>query len=459
MKKILDRIPHPMALLFYIVIFAAILTYIIPSGTYERETINGQEQTIPGTFELVDNTPVNVMDIFTSIAEGFQEASDIVFIVFAAAMMFGVMEKTGMIENTIGTFVKKVGTNRRYAIVVIMTFVYGLFGNFIGLENNIVLIPIAVLLSLAIGGDVMLGAGIGIGGVLIGFGLAPFNPYTVGVAQQIAEMTLFSGWLLRSVLVVIMLALLAAYNVRYFKKILNDNEKSLSHDIDVSNMQLTKPLNEYAMRKKDIAMLLVFVAGLLFMLFGVFTKDWYINEISAIFLMIGIVSGLIARMNANEISATFARALEPTVLAAILIGIAQSIQFVLTKGNIGDTIAFSFASLLEYFPSMLSSIFMSFSQTVINLFIASGSGQALVTMPIMIPVAEQIGLSRQLAILAFQIGDGITNTFTPTLGGLMAMLGLCKVPYGKWLRFIFPFALIAFAVAWATLIIAVLIDY
>lgn len=459
MKKILDRIPHPMALLFYIVIFAAILTYIIPAGNYERETIDGQSQTIPGTFEFVEKTPVNIMDLFTSIAEGFQEASDIVFIVFAAAMMFGVMEKTGMIENTVGTFVKKVGTKRRFTIVVVMTFVYGLFGNFVGLENNIVLIPIAVLLSLAIGGDVMLGAGIGIGGVLIGFGLAPFNPYTIGVGHRIAEMPLFSGWVLRSVLVLIVLALLAAYNVRYFKKILRDQEKSLSRGIDVSDMQLTKSLDEYSMRKKDVAMLFVFTAGLIIMLIGVFTMDWYINEISAIFLMIGIISGIISRMNANEISETFAKSLEPTVLAALLIGIAQSIQFVLTKGNIGDTIAFSFASLLEHFPAMLSSVSMALSQSVINLFVASGSGQALVTMPIMIPVAEQIGLSRQVAILAYQIGDGVTNTFTPTLGGLMAMLGLCRVPYGKWLRFIFPFTIVAFVVSWIVLVIAVMIDY
>lgn len=459
MKKLLDRIPHPMALLFYIAIFAAILTYIIPSGSYDRETIDGQEQTIPGTFEFTEETHANVMDLFISIAEGFQEASDIIFIVFAAAMMFGVMEKSGMVENVVGSFVKKIGVERRQTIVVMMTFVYGLFGNFIGLENNIVLIPIALLLSIAIGGDLMLGAGIGIGGVLIGFGLSPFNPYTIGVAQRIAELPLFSGWGLRTILVVIALSLLAIYNVRYLNKILKNEEESLTKDIDTTDMQLTKPLSEYFIRKKDLIMLVVFVLGIIFMLFGVFLKGWYINEISAVFLMVGVVNGIISRMNANEISNTFAKALEPTVLAAILIGIAQSIQFVLTKGNVNDTIAYSFASILDYFPSLFSGLFMSMAQSVINLFIASGSGQALVTMPIMLPVAEQVGMSRQLAILAFQIGDGITNTFTPTMGGLLAMLGLCKVPFGKWLRYIFPLTIIIFIAGWITLIIAALIGY
>src|SRR5699024_7835222 len=158
-KRWLDRIPHPLALLFYIVIIAAILTYIIPAGSYDRETVDDTTRTIPGSFEYTDSSPVGIMDIFTSIPEGFQEMSDIVFITFAAAMMFGLLEKTGMLENTVGTLIRKVGINRRIIIVVLITFIYGFFGMFIGLENNIALIPIAVLLSTAIGGDALLGAG------------------------------------------------------------------------------------------------------------------------------------------------------------------------------------------------------------------------------------------------------------------------------------------------------------
>lgn len=458
-KKLMDRIPHPLALLFYIVILAAILTYIIPAGSYERETVDDATRTVPGTFEYVDQSPVNILDMFTAMPEGFQAIADIVFIVFAAAMMFGVMEKTGMIENTIGTFVKRLGIEKRFVIVVIMTYVYGILGVFVGYENNIALIPIAVLLSIAIGGDVMLGAGIAIGGVSVGFGLAPFNPYTVGVGHKIAEMQLFSGWEFRSILVIIILGILSAYNVWYFKKILKDEEKSLSDGIDTAGMHLTKPLEEYAMRKKDIAMLLVFTAGLAVMLFGVFTKGWYINEISAIFLMVGIVCGIIARMNGSEIADTFSKALEPSALAAILIGAAQAIQIVMEQGNISDTIAHSMVSVLENLPTMFAAIFMSISQSIINIFIPGGSGQALVTLPIMIPVGDMIGLTRQTTVLAFQIGDGVTNIITPTLGGLMAMLGLCKVPYGRWIRYIFPFTIVAFILSWIALVIAVLINW
>lgn len=458
-KSLLELIPHPLTLLFYIVVVAAILTYIIPSGAYEREVIDGATRTIPGTFKYLPKSPVAFFDMFVAMAVGFKEIADIVFIVFAAAMMFGVMEKTGMLENSVGTFVKKLGLKKRFAIVGIMTYVYGLLGIFVGYENNIALVPIAVVMSLAIGGDVMLGAAMAIGGISVGFGLAPFNPYTVGIGHKIAEMPLFSGYILRSILVFALLTLLVFYNIRYFKKILDNKGNSLSADVDTTGLTLSKPIDEYSMRTRDIQMLLVFIAGLGVMLYGVFVRDWYINEISAIFLIVGIVNGLIARMKPDEISETFSKALEPSALAAILIGVAQAIQIVMSDGNISDTIAYSFISVLEQLPTYTAAIFMSITQSIINIFIPGGSGQALVTLPIMIPVGDMIDLTRQTSILAFQIGDGLTNIVTPTLGGLMAMLGLCRVSYGKWLKFILPFTLVAFVICWAALIISVAINW
>ncbi|MFC3039676.1 YfcC family protein [Virgibacillus xinjiangensis] len=458
-KKLLDRIPHPLALLFYIVVAAAILTYIIPAGSYEREDVDGATRTIPGTFDFIESSPVGILDLFTAIPEGFQEMSDIVFVTFAAAMMFGLLERTGMLENTVGTFIRKVGMNRRFLVVVIMTFVYGFFGIFVGLENNIALIPIAVLVSVAIGGDAMLGAGIGIGGVLVGFGLSPFNPYTVGVGHKIAEMQLFSGWLFRSILVFAILSVLAYFNVRYFKKILKNPGKSLGYDIDTQDMSLSKPLDTYHMRKKDIAMLLVFISGIIIMLTGIFTQGWYINEVAAIYLMIGMVCGLIAGLNGSEIAKVFSKALEPSALAAILIGVAMATQVVMNQGNISDTVAHGLVSVLDYLPTTLAVLFMTVAQSIINILIPSGSGQAMVTLPIMIPVGDMLDITRQSTILAFQVGDGLTNLFSPTLGGLMAMLGLCRVPYGRWLRYIVPFAIIALCIAWIALVISVLINW
>lgn len=462
-KTLLDRIPHPLALLFYIIIFAAILTYIVPSGQFERvlmeSDIGTVTRTVAGTYQPIEKTPVGIFDILRAIPEGFVGIADIVFIVFAAAMMFGVLEKTGMLENAVGSFVKTVGMKRKYLIVAIATYVYGLLGIFVGYENNIALVPIAVVLAIAIGGDVLLGAAIAVGGISVGFGLAPFNPYTVGIGHRIAEMPLFSGWEYRLVIVFILLTILVLFNIRYFKKILANKENSLVQEVSTSGLTLSKDLSEYSMSKRDIAMLFVFLVGLGIMLWGVFTRGWYIQEISAVFLGVGIVCGLVARMNPNEISETFAKALEPSALAAIIIGLAQAIKVVMDQGGISDTIANALVANLENLPSMVAVVYMSITQAIINLFIPGGSGQALVTLPIMIPAGDMLGFTRQTIILAFQIGDGLTNIMTPTLGGLMAMLGLCRVPFGKWVRYIASYTGLAFVISWVFLVVSVLIGY
>lgn len=462
-KNFIDRIPHPMVLLFYIIVFAALLTYIVPSGEFERVTMESNigtvTKTIPNSYSPIEKNPAGLFDVLRAIPEGFVGIADIVFIVFAAAMMFGVLEKTGMLENTVGTFVRKVGVKRKFLIVAIVTYVYGLLGIFVGYENNIALVPIAVVLSLAIGGDVLLGAAIAVGGISVGFGLAPFNPYTVGIGHKIAEMPLFSGWQYRLVVVFILLTILVFHNIRYFKKILKNRENSLVQEVDTTGLTLSKDISEYSMKGRDVYMLLVFLIGLGVMLWGVFTKGWYIKEIAAVFLGVGIVSGLVARMKPDEIGETFSKSLEPSAFAAVIIGLAQAIKVVMDQGGISDTIANALVSNLDQLPTMVAVVYMSITQCIINLFIPGGSGQALVTLPIMIPAGDMLGFTRQTTILAFQIGDGLTNIMTPTLGGLMAMLGLCRVPFGKWVKYIASYTGIAFLVSWVFLILSVMFGY
>ncbi len=455
-KGWIDRIPHPLAILFYMIIIAGVLTYIIPAGQYDREIVDGVERVVAGTFQYTESSPVSLFFMIKSIGLGFIQIADIVFIVFASAAMFGIFEKTGMLENTVGTFVRKLGLKKRFLIVAVMTYMYGILGILVGYENNIALAPIAAIVSLAIGGDLMLGAAMAVGGITIGFGLAPFNPYTVGVGHKIAEMPLFSGYVFRSVLVFIVLTVLVVYNIRYFKKIIADSDKSLSKGTSTEGLTLSKPIEEYSMSTQDKLVLSAFVGGILVMLFGVFTKGWYINEISAVFICVAIISGLIARIKVDEMCEVMSRGLETCALAAVLIGAAQGIKIVMDAGNISDTIAHSFIGILQTLPPTLSAIFMTIAQSITNLFIPGGSGKALVTLPIMIPVGDMIGITRQNTILAFQIGDGITNILTPTLGGLIAMLGLCRVRYGEWLRFILPYTGIAYLISWIAIVIGVL---
>ena len=373
--------------------------------------------------------------------------------------MFGFMEKSKAVENAVGTLVKKLGQERKYLIIVIMTFIYGLLGVAVGYENNIAMVPIAAVLSLALGGDLVLAAGISVGAMTIGFGFSPINAYTVGTGHKLAELPMFSGAALRSTLCFLALSIMAFYNVRYFKKITTDPEKSMGKGLNTDNLALSKPINDYRLSRNNWMVIGIFLIGLLVILYGVFNLHWYINELSALFLMVALLCGLVSRMSATTMSETLLKAVVLAAPGAFMVGFATSIKVLMEMGNIGDTISYQLASVLEGLPLYASAISMSISQSIINFFIPSGSGQALATLPVMLPLGETLGLTRQITILAFQIGDGLSNLVNPTLGGLIAMLGMCRVPIDRWIRFIFPVLIGLLALAFLTLIVAVNINY
>ncbi|SEB47133.1 Uncharacterized membrane protein YfcC, ion transporter superfamily [Tenacibaculum sp. MAR_2009_124] len=453
------RIPHAITILFGIIIFVTLLSYVLPAGMYERVFINGRSTVVPNSYKIIASTPIGLLDMFRAIPLGFKAAVEIIFIVLASGIMFGFMDKTKAVENAVGTLVKKLGSKNKYLIIVIMTFIYGLLGVAIGYENNIAMVPIAAVLSLALGGDLILAAGISVGAMTVGFGLSPINAYTVGTGHKLAELPMFSGALLRSVLCFIALSVMAYYNVRYFKRIRLDPTKSLGKNLDTSELSLSKPINEYSISNQNWLVISIFIGGLLTILYGVFNLNWYINELSAIFLIIALLCGLVSNMEATKMSETVLKSVSIVAPGAFLVGFATSIKVLMEMGNIGDTISYQLSTLLEGLPLHVSAVCMAISQSVINFFIPSGSGQALATLPVMLPLGESLGLTRQVSILAFQIGDGLSNLINPTLGGLIAMLSMCRVPINKWIRFIFPVLITLIGIAFLTLIIAVAINY
>lgn len=453
------RMPHAVSMLFVIIALITVLTYIIPAGMYERVIIDGKNTVVPNSYQTIESTPVGLLGMFKAIPSGFKEASDIIFIVLAGAIMFGFMEKSKAIENSIGVLVKNLGSNNKALIIVIMTFVYGLLGIAVGYENNIAMIPIAAVLSLALGGDLMLAAGISVGAMTIGFGLSPINPYTVGTGHKIAELPIFSGAILRSILCFTALSIMAYYNVRYFKRITADPSKSLSKGLDTSDLKLSKPIQNYRLTIQNVLVLLVFLIGLSIVVYGVFNFEWYINELSAVFLIIALVCGVIAWMSPTSMSKTVLKAVSVAAPGAFMVGLATTIKVLMQEGNIGDTISHQLSNMLQGLPLYGSAISMSVSQSVINFFIPSGSGQALATLPVMLPLGESLGLTRQITILAFQIGDGLSNLINPTLGGLIAMLSMCRVPINRWIKFIFPVFIGVLGLSFLRLIIAVAINY
>ncbi len=453
------HIPHPTAILLGMLAVASGLSHVLPAGKFERIVVDSRERVVAGSYHTVDSTPLGIMDMFMALPAGFKTASDIIFIIFASGIMFGFLERSGAVEHAVGALVRQLGMARRYVIVVVMTFVFGALGVFVGYENNIAMVPIAALLSLAIGGDLMLAAGISVGAITVGFGLSPVNPYTIGTAHRIAEMPLFSGAWLRSILCFVALCVLAWYNIRYLKKIAQDPVHSLGKDLEVKGLHLSKPIEAYRMTSAHTIALAAFAIVLAIILYGVFAHHWYINHISAVFCMLAILLGLLNRHSIQEFGEIALKSVSAVAPGAFMVGFATSIKVALEMGQINDTIAHHLSQALQGLPLYAAAVGMTAVQSLMNFLIPSGSGQALATLPVLIPVGEVLGLTRQTIILAYQIGDGLTNLINPALGGLIAMLSMCRVPLDRWLRFVFPLLLVLMALALSAVVAAVAIGY
>ncbi|MCB8888314.1 YfcC family protein [Vreelandella malpeensis] len=445
-------VPDPMVLIFLILVATYLLTFVIPAGEFERITENGRTVVVPGSFQyLSDVAPIAPFDIFVAIPQGLINASQYLFIVFIAGGLFHVLQKTGALENAIGVAVNKVGVRRRNLIITVGTFIYGFFGVAVGYENNIALVPIAVLIASAIGCSSLVGTTMAVGGIGVGFALSPINPYTVGVAQGIAELPTFSGAWLRTLLLVTSLALLALY---ICKRVVPMPFKEAANAEGMS-----RPLHEYSLTRRNVATLVAFVLGLAVMLYGVFTRGWYINEIAAMFLVMAIAIAALNGLSPNAFVARMIEGASSVTAGAMVIGLAASIQVILAEASIIDTIVNGLSGLLDGVPAGLTAILASVLQGVINLFIPSGSGQALVTMPILIPLADLVGISRQLMITAFQVGDGLTNLIIPTSGGMLAMIALGRVSYEQWLKAILPFMGLVYLLSFAGLVLGQAVGY
>jgi uncharacterized ion transporter superfamily protein YfcC len=330
----------------------------------------------------------------------------------------------------------------------------------VGYENNIATIPIAAIVVLALGGDLGLAAGVSVGGMTVAFGLSPINFYTVGNGHLIADLPLFSGAWLRTILCAGGLALMAWYNVRYYRKLQADPANAIGGDLDTSGMKLSKPLEEYEITGRNWLLLAIFLCGLGAVLYGVFNVEgFHINDTSAIFLMVTVVLALASGLSGKDVTEAGFRSIAQMAPATFIIGMATTVSVIMEQGQIQDTISNGLANALSGLPTYLSAIGMSIGQSGLNLLIPSGSGQAMATLPVMIPLGNELGLSPQISILAFQVGDGITNLFNPSLGGLVAMLSLCRVPFDRWLRFALPLTGMLLIWAWMGLLLAVAVGY
>lgn len=472
------KVPHVFALLTGVILFCSIMTYIMPSGSYEREerTVGGLTRNIviPGSFtpepkhisamsillgEEAEGqaSPVSFLQFLTAIPRGMESAADIIFFIFVIGGVFGILRKTGAITASIRKLISKYGQSGPLLTVILMT-VISIGGSTLGMsEEFIPLVPVFLYVSKELGYDRIYGMALVILSAYIGFAAATTNPFTIQIAQGIAEVPLGSGIGFRVVFYVCCLAISLQYILSYGAKIRLDPSASIMPNDDF-NVQAFD-MGEVEFDKKHLFILIVGGMLLVGILWAVQSHGWWLAEMGGGFLLIGLAAAIIGGLKLNESAIAFAKGAEEMVVAALVVGFAKGITVVLEDGQIMDSIIFYAASGLEHFNNIFAAEGMFFFQTVLNFFIPSGSGQAATTMPLMAPLADVLGLSRQVAVFAFTCGDGFSNLVIPTSAVLMAMLSLAGIPYNKWLKFVLPLFIRLVLLSMAFIAIAVLIGY
>jgi len=455
-------VPHSYVLIFILIVIAALATYIVPSGSFDRvlDEASGRTLVVPGSYHRVENNPVSFLDVFRSIPKGMTDSGWIIFLIFIIGGSFGIITKTGTIEAAIGSGVKYLEGKEKILIPVTIA-IFALGGATFGLaESTLIFIPILVALSRALKFDALVGMAIVTFGANAGFSGGAFNIFTTGVAQGIAGLPLFSGLWLRVVTTLVLSIIISIYIIRYAMKIKKDPTNSIVYELEQSEIATDTQNTEievFNLRRKLV--LIVVAIGFVFIVYGV-THDWSTGtDLSAIFLIMGIVAGLVYGLKPGEIADAFIDGAKGLIYGALIVGFCRAIVVLLEDGLIIDTIVNALASGIGNFPKVISAMLMLFVESFLDFIIGSGSGKAAATMPIMAPLADMIGLTRQTAVLAYQLGDGISNSLWPTSGVLMAGLSIAKIPYEKWLKFAVPLIILLYVASSIILMIGAAINY
>lgn len=448
------RVPHTLVLLSAMIVAALVLTYVLPAGSFERVEVEGHPQVVPGSFRATPEVePPSPLAVFTAVPRGLEAAAGIIFFVFIIGGAFSVMRATGAVDALLGSALRRLG-HRPMLLVLggLIAFVAG--SSTIGMaEEYLPFVLVLVTLALALGYDAVVGVAIIAIGYSVGYGTATINPFTVLIAQDVAGVQPASGLGFRLLLALVFVPLGAHHVWRYAKRVRQDPSRSLVADVAPPPME--RPHEALAFTTTHRVVIGAVVVTLVVLVWGLATRGWYLMEMSALFLGLALVLAILARMGADDAAKAFGEGAAELTMTALLIGFARAIQVVLESGGVVDTIVHGLSVPLQGLGPSLAAVGMFLVQSLTNLFIPSGSGQAYVTMPIMAPLADVVGVSRQVAVLAFQFGDGFTNILVPTNPVIIGILAIAGVPFDRWFRFVFPFMLKVWLVGSLALMVAV----
>jgi uncharacterized ion transporter superfamily protein YfcC len=456
-----SRIPNAYVLIFGLLVVTAALTWVVPPGQFARaEGPGGRTVVVPHSFRWIvpgDTLPEGYTlvparqgpwDVLRAPMQGFVRAAEIIVFILVLGGVFKVLDATGAVTAGIARVTARMQGRELLAVPVIMAL-FSLGGATIGMsEETILFVTMFVPLSLALGYDSLTGVAMVFVGAGAGFASAFLNPFTVGVAQGIAELPYPSGLLYRVLVWLIVTAAAIVMVMRHARAVKRDPACSPTFALDEERRREggtgagLAALSAVSFSRAQRAILALLAAVMIVAGLGAAFRDWYIIEIAAIFLGYAIVAGALARLGADGFVSTFMKGAAELVGVALVVALARGVLVVAEAGGLIDPVLFVVSGAIGTLPSVFGAQFMFLIQTVINFFVPSGSGQAALTMPVMAPLADLIGVTRQTAILAFQFGDGFSAMIHPTSAVLLGVLGAARIPWPVWARWILPLQLV-----------------
>lgn len=447
-KKRKFQMPHIYVLLLGLILVCGILTWVLPAGSFDRvaSEVTSRPVVVPGTYHTVERTPVGLFELFRCIYAGMMNAADVIMFLFVACAAIGLIISTGAFNGLVAGLLKVLKGKTRVVIIPIFITLIGLVSSTIGcFEEMFPFIPVFIGIAIAMGYDAMVGLGVVVLGTALGYSGAFMNPFTVGIAQGIAEVPVMSGAGFRIICHLAMIVVASIYVSRYAMKVQADPTKSVLYkesDMHINGDAVS--VENYTFGWREKAVLGVMLVGIIAIVYGTKKYGWFFEELCAVFLIMGLVSSFIMGWSFNEIAEKVAKSFTDMAMACMIVGLARGILMVLEAGNIIDTVVYALSIPLGALPRWLAAEAMLIVQTLLNFLIPSGSGQATVSMPIMTPLADLLNIPRQVAVLAFQFGDGLSNIMWPT-AMTPVICGVAGIKMEKWWKWFAPLFLMLVA--------------
>jgi uncharacterized ion transporter superfamily protein YfcC len=443
------RVPDPLTLLVAGVVIAAALSHVLPAGEYQRreDPQTGRQVVVAGTYAPVDPNPVGFFDAIVAIPRGMANAADVVFLILFGSAAFTVVDRTGALATGVRWLVSRLG-HRQLLVIPLISLFFAAGGVIENMQEEIVaLIPVLLVLTRRLGFRPVTAVAMSIGTAFVGSAFSPINPFQVVIAQQVADVPRLSGWAFRTVFLVLAVTTWIVVTMRHASRTRDHRADKAADDTLAAPADLTRHL----------AILVIVAITFVLLVWGLLWQGWDFDHLTALFFLMGVAAGLVGRLGFSGTARAYTEGFREMAFAAVLVGVARAIFVVLEDGRIVDTIVHGLFTPIADLPRASVGIAMMAAHMGVHLPVPSVSGQAVLTMPIMAPLADLLGMSRQVAVLAYQYGAGMMDMITPTNGGLMAVLAAAGVGYGEWLRFAAPWWALLTALGAVALVIALAI--